>query len=81
MLEMSRLAGTQTEQTMDQYRMNIYQEGLKFNLLLKMLAEKGIFAQEEFEKRWPLFLKNDVGVLGPDGRMEGTLKVTMYGIS
>jgi hypothetical protein len=69
----------QQGQILDQYRVNIYTEELKFGLLIKMLEEKGIFAQGEFDKRWPLYLKNDVGVVGPDGLMEGSLKVHFYG--
>jgi hypothetical protein len=36
-------------------------------------------AKEELARRWPLYLKNDVGVLGPEGKMEGSLKVSFYG--
>ena len=77
-LEMSQLRDTQVQQTLEQYRMTIYQAGLKFDLLLKILEEKGIFVHEEFDKRWPIYLKNDIGVLGPNGAMEGIMKVTFY---
>lgn len=63
---------------LDQYRMNLFNQDLRLNLLVKMLEEKGIFAKEEYAKRWPIFLKNDVGVVGQDNMMEGSLKVTHY---
>ena len=43
------------------------------------MEEKGIFAKEEFDKRWPLYLKNDIGMVGPDGIMEGSLCIKFYG--
>lgn len=69
---------SQQGQILEQYRVNIYNLELRFNLLAKMLEEKGLFSQGEYEKRWPIFLKNDVGVPGPDGVMEGSLRVTFY---
>lgn len=63
---------------LDQYRMNLFNQDLRLNLLVKMLEEKGVFAKEEFTKRWPIFLQNDVGVIGQDGVMQGTLRVTFY---
>lgn len=69
----------QLNQIIDQYRLDIYNQELRTNLLIKMLEEKNIFAPEEFLKRWPIYLKNDIGVQGPDGAMEGSLKVTFYG--
>ena len=69
----------QMSQILDEYRVNIYTMDQKMQLLLRMLEEKGIMATDEFNKRGPLYLKNDLGVLGPDGAMEGSLKVTMYG--
>lgn len=77
--ELLTLRQAQQGQILDQYRVNIYNLELRFNLLNKMLEEKGIFAKGEYEKRWPVFLKNDIGVLGSDGMMEGSLKVTFYG--
>jgi len=68
----------QHNQVLDQYRMNFFNLELKCNLIIKMLEEKAIFSAGEFEKRWPLFLKNNVGVAGPDGSMEGSLKITFY---
>jgi hypothetical protein len=68
----------QQQQMLDQYRGGIYNLELTSTLLLKMLEEKGIMAKEEFAKRWPLYLKSDVGTIGPEGKMEGVLKVTMY---
>jgi hypothetical protein len=70
---------SQMMQILDQYRVNIFNMDLRFQLMTKMLEEKGIFAKEEFAKRWPVFLKSDVGVIGQDGVMEGSLKVTFYG--
>jgi hypothetical protein len=69
----------QVTQVLEQYRMNIYNLELKNNLLIKMLEEKGIMAIDEFEKRWPLYLKNNVGIVGADGIMEGNLKVHFWG--
>jgi len=77
-LEMSVLRDNQQQGVIDQYRVNIYNLELKFDLLIKMMEEKGIMAKDEFGRRWPLYLKNEVGVIGPDGRMEGSLKVTFY---
>lgn len=76
--ELLSLRTNQQSQILDQYRGNIYNLDLRVGLVIKMLEEKGIFASGEFEKRWPLFLKNDVGVIGPDGIMEGTLKIHFY---
>jgi hypothetical protein len=78
-LEVSQLRDNQVNQTLEQYRMDLYQSGLKFDLLLKILMEKGIFVKDEFDKRWPLYLKNDVGVMDPNGKIQGELKVTFYG--
>jgi hypothetical protein len=77
-LETLSLRSAQQGQILDQYRVNIYNLELKFNLLVKMFEEKGLLAKDEFEKRWPLYLKNDVGVIGPEGVMEGSLKVTFF---
>jgi len=71
----------QLNQIIDQYRMNIYQLELKLNLLVKMFEEKGMMAPTEFEKRWPMYLENDVGAIGPDGMMKGTLKVKIYDLA
>lgn len=78
-LEMAVLRDNQQQQVIDQYRMAIFNLELKVDLMVKMLEEKGIMAKDELNKRWPLFLKNEVGVIGPDGKMEGNLKVTIYG--
>jgi hypothetical protein len=70
----------QVGQMLDEYRMKIYNLELRINLLIKILEEKGIMAGGEYEKRWPIYLKNDIGVIGPDGVMEGgTLKIKFYG--
>jgi len=76
--EVLSLKINQLTQIVDQYRVNIFNLELRNALLVKMLEEKGLFAREEFDKRWPLYLKNDVGILGPEGTMEGTMKVTFY---
>lgn len=76
--EVLSLKINQLTQIVDQYRINIFNLELRNALLVKMLEEKGLFAREEFDKRWPLYLKNDVGILGPEGTMEGTMKVTFY---
>jgi hypothetical protein len=72
------LLANQQQQIIDQYRTGIYTLELQQNLIIKMLEEKGIFAKEEFAKRWPLYLKNDIGVTGPDGQMDGILKISFY---
>jgi len=77
--ELLTLKTNQQSQILDQYRGNIYNLELRLNLVLKMMEEKGIFASGEFEKRWPLYLKNDVGMVGPDGKMEGALRIKFYG--
>jgi hypothetical protein len=78
-LEIGILRDSQQQQILDQYRVAIYNLELKNELLVKMLEEKGIMAKNELNQRWPLYLKNDIGVIGPDGKMEGNLKVTIYG--
>jgi len=77
--ELLTLKTNQQGQILDQYRGNIYNLELRQTLIVRMMEEKGIFATGEFEKRWPLFLKNDIGMVGPDGMMEGSLKVKFYG--
>lgn len=77
--ELLTLRTNQQSQILDQYRGNIYNLELRLNLVIKMMEEKGIFAPEEFDKRWPLFLKNDIGMLGPDGIMEGSCCFKFYG--
>ena len=78
--EILNLRLAQQGQILDQYRLNLYNIELKIGLVVKMMEEKGVFALGEFDKRWPLFLKNDVGVLGPDGVMEGNLKIAFYNL-
>lgn len=77
-IDMLMLRTNQQQQVIDQYRVAIYNLELRSNLLVKMLEEKNIMAKEEYEKRWPLYLKSEVGFTGPDGMMEGSLKVTFY---
>jgi hypothetical protein len=79
-LEMMSLRTGQLAQIQDQFRVETYNMQLKFSLLMKMLEEKGILVKDEFEKRWPLYLKNDVGAIGPDGMMDGSLSVKFYGM-
>ena len=69
----------QQQQILDQYRVAIYNLELRFALLTKMMEEKGVMAKGEFDTRWPVYLKNDVGILEQDGKMVGTLRVTFYG--
>ena len=69
----------QVGQIIDQYRVEIYNSELRMNLMIKILEEKGIMVKDEFTKRWPQYLKNDVGVAGPDGIMEGSMRTIFYG--
>lgn len=78
-IEILSLRQGQQGQILEQYRSGAYNSDLRFTLLLKMLEEKGVMAKGEFDTRWPLYLKNDVGVVGPDGQMEGSLRVTFFG--
>lgn len=80
-LETLSLKTNQLAQVQDQYRMDIYNIQLKQDLLIKMLEEKGVMAKDELDRRWPLYLKNEIGVIGPDGLMEGSCSVKLYGIS
>jgi len=68
----------QVGQINDQYRASIFISEQRFVLLTKMLEEKGLFVKDEFERRWPLYMKNNVGAIGADGVMEGTLRVNFY---
>lgn len=79
-IERLNLRTTQQSQILEQYRMNLYTLELRINLAIKMMEEKGIFAPGEFEKRWPIYLNNDIGAIGPDGIMEGSLCIRFYGI-
>ena len=78
-LDQIRLQMSQQAQVLEQYRVSIYNLELRLGLFIKILEEKGILVKGEYEKRWPIYLKNDVGVTGADGVMEGSLKVTFYG--
>jgi hypothetical protein len=78
-LDVLSLRTGQLAQIQDQFRYDVYNLQLKLDLLIKMLEEKGHMVKGEFDKRWPTYLKNDVGAIGPDGMMEGSLKVTFYG--
>ena len=77
-LELINLRIAQQGQILEQYRGSMYNQELRFSLLVKILEEKGVMIAEEFEKRWPIYLKNDIGVIGPDGAMEGSLRVKFY---
>jgi hypothetical protein len=76
--ELLSLRSAQQNQILDQHRVTMYNLDLRLNLIIKLLEEKGIFVPGEFDKRWPLFLKNDIGAIGPDGIMEGSLKIYFY---
>lgn len=77
-VEILSLRTVQQGQILEQYRSDIFNMQLRQNLIVKMLEERGILAVNEFETRWPQYLKNDVGVVGPDGIMEGSLKVSFF---
>ena len=79
-IEVLSLKSGQLSQIQDQFRVELYNTQLKFDLLLKIMEEKGTMVADEFNKRWPLYLKNNVGVMGPNGMMEGSLSVKFYGI-
>jgi len=75
---MLNLMISQQSQILEQYRQKIFFQELRFNLLTKMMEEKGFMSKNEFNVRWPQYLENDIGILGPDGVMKGTLKTTFY---
>jgi len=79
-LEILSLKTGQLFQINDQARIETYNLQLKLDLLFKMMEEKGLMVSGEFDKRWPLYLKNDVGAVGPDGMMEGRCTVNFYGL-
>jgi hypothetical protein len=79
-LELLTLKINQQNQILEEYRSSIYIQELRSTLLIKMMEEKGILALGEFDKRWPLYLKNDVGAIGPGGVMEGSLVCHLYGV-
>jgi len=66
------------KQLIDRLRNSTNEDDLKLSLLIKMLEEKGVIAVGEVDKRWPQYLKHDVGAIGPDGKMSGTLSVRFY---
>lgn len=68
----------QIQQICEAYRQSIYVLELQKNLLIKMLEEQGTMAKSAFETRWPIYLENDIGVAGKDGKMKGEMKVTFY---
>ena len=78
--ELLNLQVAQLGQIIEQYRADMYHAGLRMDLLLKILEEKGVMVKDEFNKRWPVYLENDVGVINPNtGVMAGSLKIHMYG--
>lgn len=77
-IEMLMLGINQQQQILDQYRVNIYNLELKLNLFIKMIEERSVFATGELDKRWPLYLKNDIGVIDQNGVMQGSLRVTFF---
>ena len=79
-LELLSLKVAQLGQIVEQYRVDMYHMGLRTDLLHKMFEEKGIFLKDEFNKRWPLYLENDIGIINPNtGIMSGSLKTHIYG--
>ena len=78
-LDVLSLRTGQLAQIQDQFRYEMYNLQLKVDLLTKILEEKGQLVKGEFDKRWPLYLKNEIGAIGPDGVMEGSVKVSFYG--
>jgi hypothetical protein len=77
-LDNVNLRFSQYSNILEQYRSNMFMMEHRTNLVIRMLEEKGIFAKNEFDTRWPLYLKNDVGVPGQDGMMQGSLKITFF---
>lgn len=67
------------KQLIDKMRIQQYNMELKQQLLIKMLEERKILADNELDRRWPQYLISDIGALGPEGKMEGVLKVTFFG--
>jgi hypothetical protein len=78
-LELLNLKVNQQNQIFEESRMAMYTQELRLALLIKMLEEKGVLVMGEYDKRWPLYLKNDVGAMGPNGVMEGSLVIKIYG--
>jgi hypothetical protein len=79
-LELLNLKVTQLGQIVEQYRVDMYHMGLRTDLLHKILEEKGVLVKDEFNKRWPVYLENDIGVINPNtGIMSGSLKIRLYG--
>ena len=78
-IDVLSLRTAQQNQILKQFRASTYNDELRFSLLLKILEEKKILVPGEFDNRWPMYLKNEVGVVGPDGVMEGNLIVHWYG--
>ena len=66
------------DRIIEEYRTQIYTLELNNRLLIKMLEEKCIMAKEEMATRWPLWMENDVGVIGSNGKMKGELQVHFY---
>jgi hypothetical protein len=79
-IELLNLRVGQQTQILEENRMAMYTQELRLALLIKMLEEKGILVPGEYDKRWPLYLKNDVGAMGPNGVMEGSLKILKFGV-
>lgn len=76
--ELLNLKIAQLSQVIEQYRVSMYNDELRLGLLLKIIEEKGLIAPGEFDKRWPLYLRNDIGVPDQNGNMEGSLKIKIY---
>ena len=79
-LELLSLRINQQTQVLEESRLAMYNQELRLALLIKILEEKGILVPGEYDKRWPLYLKNDVGAMGPGGVMEGSLRTNLWGL-
>ena len=51
---------------------------LKLALLRVMLSERGVLRETEWNQKWPRYLRNDVGIQEPNGKMQGSLKIHFY---
>ena len=52
---------------------------LKMGLLRLMLEQRGTIKDDEYDPRWERYLRHDIGVMENSGRMQGSLKVKIYG--
>lgn len=63
----------------DTIRKELNAAELRHQLLVKMLYDRRLLAQGEFESNWPLYLWHVVGYPNEKGQIKGALKVTHYG--